>query len=149
MMIRFALAAAALASLGACATQPEPCTAEWVQYRTDRILGKFAMENRGLVNDLRRLTREDGRVDPVQSVLLAAQAEDIQRFARSFETVIVPELNSAIRQCGRREDFVPAFTEFLRREGVPETSLQWVGPILAVVQVMQNDGQLEPAPYNN
>lgn len=146
MMIRFAFAALALASLGACATQPEPCTTEWVQYRTDRILGQFASENRGLVNDLRRLTREDGRVDPVQSILLAAQAEDIQQFARSFETVVVPELNSAIQQCGRHENFVPAFTQFLRNEGVPETSLQWVGPILALVQVMQNDGQLDSGP---
>lgn len=144
MMIRFALAALALASAGACATQPEPCTAEWVEYRTDRILGRFAMENRGLVNDLRQLTRADGKVDPVQSILLAAKAEDIQRFARSFETVVVPELNSAIQQCGRHEDFVPAFTQFLRDEGVPEASLQWVGPILALVQVMQSDGQLEP-----
>ncbi|ABI78401.1 putative lipoprotein [Hyphomonas neptunium ATCC 15444] len=146
MMIRFALAAMALASLGACATQPEPCTTEWVQYRTDRILGQFASENRGLVNDLRRLTREDGKVDPVQSILLAAQAEDIQQFARSFETVVVPELNSAIQQCGRHENFVPAFTQFLRNEGVPETSLQWVGPILALVQVMQDDGQLQSGP---
>lgn len=148
MFIRFALAAVALGTLGACATQPTPCTAEWVSYRTDRILGKFAMENRGLVNDLRRLTRNDGRIDPVQSILLAAKTEDIQRFANSFERVVVPELNSAIQQCGRREDFVPAFTEFLRREGVPEASLQWVGPILALVQVIQNDGALQPAPYN-
>lgn len=146
MMIRFAMAALALASLGACATQPEPCTTEWVQYRTDRILGKFAAENRGLVNDLRRLTREDGRIDPVQSILLAAKAEDIQRFARSFETVVVPELNSAIAQCGRNENFVPAFTQFLRNEGVPEESLEWVGPILALVQVIQSDGQLQSTP---
>lgn len=143
MIIRSALAALALAALGACATQPEPCTTEWVQYRTDRILGQFAMENRGLVNDLRRLTREDGKVDPVQSVLLAAKTEDIQRFARSFETVVVPELNAAIQQCGRHENFVPAFTEFLRNEGVPDSSLQWVAPILALVQAMQNDGQLQ------
>ena len=143
MFIRSALAAMALASLGACATQPEPCTTEWVQYRTDRILGQFAMENRGLVNDLRRLTREDGKVDPVQSILLAAKAEDIQRFARSFETGVVPELNAAIEQCGRHENFVPAFTEFLRKEGVPDSSLQWVAPILALVQVMQAEDGLQ------
>lgn len=146
MFIRSVLAAMTLAALGACATQPEPCTTEWVQYRTDRILGQFAMENRGLVNDLRRLTREDGKVDPVQSILLAAKAEDIQRFARSFETVVVPELNSAIQQCGRNENFVPAFTEFLRKEGVPDASLQWVGPILALVQVMQAEDGLQSGP---
>lgn len=146
MLIRSVLAAMALAGLGACATQPEPCTPEWIDYRTTRILSQFASENRPLVSDLRRLTRADGSLDPVQTILLSARAEDIQRFARSFETIIVPELNSAVAQCGRREDFVPAFTEFLRREGVPDSSLQWVGPILALVQVMQNDGQLQPAP---
>lgn len=146
MSIRIALAALTLTTLGACATQPEPCTSEWVQYRTDRILGQFARENRSLVNDLRQLTREDGKVDPVQSILLAAKAEDIQQFARSFETVVVPELNDAIRQCGRHENFVPAFTQFLRNEGVPESSLQWVAPILALVQVMQSDGQLQSSP---
>jgi hypothetical protein len=51
-------------SLGACATAPEPCTTEWVEYRTDRILKRFAGENRGLVSDLRQLIRAGRRRGP-------------------------------------------------------------------------------------
>jgi len=135
-----ALCAALIAatSLGACATSPEPCTTEWVEYRTDRILKRFAGENRGLVSDLRQLIRADGDVDPVQAILLAAKADDLRRFANSFDRIVIPELQSAVGQCGNNPDFIPAFTEFLRREGVPETALQWVGPIMAVSQVVQS-----------
>ncbi len=128
----------AATALGACATSPEPCTTEWVEYRTDRILKRFAGENRGLVSDLRQLIRADGDVDPVQAILLAAKADDLRRFANSFDKIVIPELQSAVGQCGNNPDFIPAFTEFLRREGVPETALQWVGPIMAVSQVVQS-----------
>lgn len=143
MNIRFTLAALGLSLLGACATQPTPCTPEWIDYRTTRILSKFASENRGLVNDLRQLTRADGRIDPMRAVILAARSEDIERFALSFQRVVVPELNAAIAQCARHEEFVPAFTEFLRREGVPESSLEWVGPILALIQAANAEGGLQ------
>ncbi|MEX1250959.1 MAG: hypothetical protein WEA77_07170 [Hyphomonas sp.] len=135
-----ALCAALIAatSLGACATSPEPCTRAWVEYRTDRILSRFAGENRGLVSDLRQLIRADADVDPVQAILLAAKADDLRRFANSFDRIVIPELQSAVGQCGNNPDFIPAFTEFLRREGVPETALQWVGPIMAVSQVVQS-----------
>jgi hypothetical protein len=123
----------------ACASQPKPCTPEWIEYRTDRTLSRFASENRPLVRDLRNLVRSDGRIDPVQAILLSAKADDLQRFARSFESVIVPEINSAVAQCGRDAGFVPAFTEFLRRQGVGEPALEWVGPMLAIAQVIQSE----------
>ncbi|MFN7164318.1 MAG: hypothetical protein ACK4P2_05810 [Hyphomonas sp.] len=123
-------------SLGACATAPEPCTAEWIDYRTNQILKRFASENRGLVSDLRQLVRADGDVDPVRAILLAAKAEDLRRFADSFDRIIIPELRSSISQCRGDANFVPAFTEFLRREGVPEDALEWVGPVLALSQAI-------------
>ncbi|MDP1554062.1 MAG: hypothetical protein Q8L84_01270 [Hyphomonas sp.] len=123
-------------SLGACATAPEPCTAEWIDYRTDRILKRFAGENRELVSDLRQLVRADGDVDPVRAILLAAKAEELRRFADSFDRIIIPELQSSISQCRGDANFVPAFTEFLRREGVPEDALEWVGPVLALSQAI-------------
>lgn len=123
-------------SLGACATAPEPCTAEWIDYRTDRILKRFAGENRELVSDLRQLVRADGDVDPVRAILLAAKAEELRRFADSFDRIIIPELQSSISQCRGDAKFVPAFTEFLRREGVPEDALEWVGPVLALSQAI-------------
>ena len=139
MKLRALCAALVVAtSLGACATAPEPCTTEWIEYRTDRILTRFAMDNRGLVSDLRDLVRADGEVDPVQAILLAAKAEDLRDFADSFEKIIIPELESAGGQCGNKPEFIPAFTQFLRNEGVSESALEWVGPIMALSQVVQS-----------
>lgn len=126
------------ASLGACATAPEPCTTEWIDYRTDKVLKRFAFENRSLVSDLRNLLRDDGDVDPVQAILLAAKADELRNFATSFERIIIPELESAVGQCGQRPEFIPAFTEFLRKEGVSEEALEWVGPIMALSQVARS-----------
>ena len=138
MKLRAAFAALAVATtLGACATAPEPCTAAWIDYRTDQILSRFARENRGLISDLRQVARPDGKVDTVRAILLAAKAEDLQKFANSFNKVIVPELRTSLNQCRGNENFVPAFTEFLRKEGVSEPALEWVGPILAVAQVIE------------
>jgi len=123
-------------SLGACATAPVPCTTEWIDYRTDRSLKRFAGENRELVSDLRQLMRADGDVDPVRAILLAAKADELRRFADSFDRIIIPELQSSISQCRGDANFVPAFTEFLRREGVPEGALEWVGPVLALSQAI-------------
>lgn len=139
MKLRALCAALVVAtSLGACATAPEPCTTEWIEYRTDRILTRFAMDNRGLVSDLRDLVRADGEVDPVQAILLAAKAEDLRDFADSFEKIIIPELESAVGQCGNKPEFIPAFTQFLRNEGVSESALEWVGPIMALSLVVQS-----------
>ena len=133
-----ALAAAILTgtTLGACATAPEPCTTECIDYRTDQILTRFALQNRGLVSDLRRLVRQDGEIDTVQAILLAAKADDLRDFADGFENFVIPELKSSIGQCRSDTNFVPAFAEFLRREGVSEEALEWVGPVLALSQVI-------------
>ncbi len=137
MKLRALCAALLMAtSLGACATAPEPCTTEWIDYRTDRILKRFASDNRGLVSDLRQLTRQDGGIDTVQAILLAAKADELRQFADSFQYRVVPDLKSAVAECRGDTNFVPAFTEFLRREGVPDEALQWVGPILAVSQAI-------------
>jgi hypothetical protein len=131
--------AAMFSTLSACATAPEPCTTEWVEYRTEKVLKRFAIENRGLVSDLRQLVRSEGKIDPVQAILLAAKADDLRKFAGSFETIIVPELESAVGQCGSKAEFIPAFTEFLRQEGVSEEALEWVGPFLALAVVAGAD----------
>jgi hypothetical protein len=135
-----ALCAALLltASLGACATAPKPCTTEWIDYRTEKVLRNFAIANRGLVSDLRNLKRADGDIDPVQALLLASKADDLRKFARNFERIVLPELQSAYDQCGKDAEFVPAFTEFLRREGVSDEALEWVGPILALSLVIDS-----------
>ncbi|MFN7055565.1 hypothetical protein [Hyphomonas sp.] len=127
--------------LPACATRPEPCTPEWIDYRVSQTFSSFASENRSLINDIRRVTRADGSLDPVQTILLAGRTEDIGQFVRSFDTVVGRDIRAAYAQCGRDDRFVPAITEFLAREGVPQPALDWIGPVLALVQVSQSSGE--------
>jgi len=127
-----------LLPLSACATfEPEPCTTEWIDYKTDKVLKKFASQNRGLINDLRQLVREDGEVNPFVALQLTRNADKLRRFADSFNTIVLPELEAALDQCGTHEEFVPAFTRFLEQEGVSEEAVEWIVPFVALMQGMR------------
>ena len=129
MTKHLALAFVGLAILGACVTrEPEPCTSEWVDYKTDRVLDKFARINS---DEIRRLkvfgnTLNSGDVSAFAALQVPTMIKDFQTLATSFESIAMPELNSALGQCGTVESLVPAFTGFLRDQGVSENILEWV-----------------------
>ena len=135
------IAALALATcpLAACVTAPEPCTQEWVEYKTDHILGEFASDNRGLINDLKRITNDQGDLNTFATMRLMSRTDDLQNFADSFQNVVLPELELALVECGQSEQFAPALTGFLRDEGVGEEALQWVAPIIGLMQQLRED----------
>ena len=131
--------AIAACPLAACVTAPEPCTQEWVEYKSDRTLGEFASENRGLINDLRRMTDNEGELNTFATMRLMSRTDDLQNFADSFQNVVIPELELALVECGQSDQFAPALTGFLRDEGVDEEALQWVAPIIGLMQQMRED----------
>lgn len=126
-MRRIIAACVGLAAFSACASfEPEPCSAEWVEWKTDRVLGSFAAQNRRTINELIDFS---GRLeDPGPLVLfqMATRLDDFQALAENFEADVMPELKSAIDQCGTPDKFIPAFTGFLRKEGVAEDMLIWI-----------------------
>ncbi len=129
MLTRFAIITAALTALGACATiQPEPCTTEWAEYKTEKVLGQFARSNYREVRRLKSFaeTLEDGNIGPLTALKIPAMIEDFKELAASFEGEVLPELNAALDQCGDVQTLIPAFTAFLSREGVGEDVLEWV-----------------------
>ncbi|MCF6329355.1 MAG: hypothetical protein L3J02_06110, partial [Henriciella sp.] len=71
-------------------------------------------------------TLEDGNAGPMTMLRIPAMIEDFKTLATEFEHVALPELNAAIDQCGSAEKLIPAFTSFLRKEGVGEDVLEWV-----------------------
>ncbi len=128
-MIKALIAAATgLAALSACATAPEPCTSEWVEYKTEKVLTSFARQNYGEVRRLKSFaaTLEGGDVGPLTAMRIPSMMNDFKKLASSFEDVALPQINAAIDQCGKPEELVPAFTAFLRKEGVGENILEWV-----------------------
>jgi hypothetical protein len=147
MTPKIALASLGLAALAACASvEPKPCTAEWVDYKTEKVLKNFASNNRGMINDLRRLQGKDGEVDPFVAIQLASKTRQIQKFADTFQTIVMPELELALDRCGDAE-LVPAFTEFLRGEGVGDDTLEWVAPLIGLMQDMRDAETAAPRQF--
>lgn len=145
MFARITLVPILLATaLAACQTTPPPCTQEWIDYKSDKILRGFASDNRSLINDLRKLQNADGDLNPLITVRLMSNPDRIEKFVDSFSNRVVPELEAALFECGQSEEFVPALTEFLRDEGVSESALEWVGPILGAVQDIREDNASRP-----
>lgn len=139
MTPRFVAIAICLLPVSACATvEPEPCTSEWIDYKTEKVMRKFASQNQRLINDFRKLTRESGDVDPLVAFTLSRKSAEIRQFADSFNDTVLPELERALDQCGSHEEFVPAFTKFLKQEGVSDAALEWIIPFVGLMQEMRN-----------
>lgn len=120
------LALSAVTGIAACVTQPEPCTPEWVEWKTDRIMDRFADEYRGTVRDLRDVSGKIENPSVLTALRIATLAGDAKDLVRDFNDIVMPELNDAITQCGEPREFVPAFTNFLREEGVGEDVIDWI-----------------------
>ncbi len=132
--LAFALMIAVLPLTSCASLEPKACTPEWFDYKSEKTLRKFAMQNRGLVNDLRALAKADGKVDAMKALGLVTRAKDFNQLAKSFESTVLPELDTAMEQCGSSAEFGPAFTGFLRDEGVSEDVLEWVTPFINLMQ---------------
>ena len=116
------------ALLGACATTPEPCTPEWVEWKTEKVLTRFALANRGEVNRLRNFSEDlqSDNIGPLIALQIPGMIDDFKDLAESFEANALPALNAAADQCGGVQTLAPAFATFLRKEGVGEDVLEWV-----------------------
>lgn len=123
---RIAGFAVAAAALSACVTQPEPCTPEWVEWKTDQVLGRFASSNMDTIQALRRVSGDIENPGPLMMIQLATLADDFTDLARDFDRIILPELNDAVAQCSQSQNFMPAFASFLRDEGVGEDAIVWI-----------------------
>lgn len=134
--MRLAAGLIGLAMLGACATTPEPCTPEWVEWKSEKILKRFALANYSEVRRLRDFseTLEGGDISPLVALQIPGMIEDFKVLANDFEADVLPALNDAVDECGSIQALAPALTQFLRDEGVGEDVLEWV-ELLTVIAV--------------
>jgi len=124
-MIKHCFAIAALALVCGCATQPEPCTAEWVDWKTDRFYDAFAREHRKDIDDLRAVTvnlsSSSSKPDIATTAMAGAKALGL---AGDFLSDTVPEIKSALSQCGTAPKATQLFASLLRREGFDEKAVK-------------------------
>lgn len=127
-MLKSALAAFTVMAATACTTVPDPCTPEWVEYKTEKVLTDFARANYSKVRRLKNFadTMEDGNLGPLTALKIPSMIDDFKALAVSFEKRALPEINAAVELCGDTQKLIPAFTGFLRKEGVGEDVLEWV-----------------------
>ena len=132
----WAAGAASLALLGvsACASiEPEPCTADWVEWRKDQVLGTFARENRSTINLLRGLEKDLQNPSAFTALKIAAATDDIGDMADSFANRVVPEIQASIRQCSADPlRATQLMAEFLEDQGVNDDVVAWVWTLGAI-----------------
>ena len=131
------LAAFAAMLASACVTQPEPCTAEWVEWKTDQVLDRYADEYRGTIRDLRGVSGDIENPSVLTALRIATLAGDAETLVRDFNTNVLPEINDAIALCGQPRQFVPACTSVLRREGVGEDVIDWIEAFGVYFEIQQ------------
>jgi hypothetical protein len=123
-MKQIAAAALTALSLAACATQPEPCTAEWVDWKTERVYSEFRKANRqqlDAMQDLNAALTTDGTGAGL--LTLARLAPGVVGMINSFVRETVPEVQSAVAQCGNAPGASKLLADFLRQEGVSERAV--------------------------
>lgn len=115
-----------LLGLSACATQPQPCTPEWIEWKSDKVLNRFARANYDTIRDLRQVSGKVDNPSALTAMRIAFLIDNFSDLAKDFDRIVMPELNRAMAQCSQPALFIPAFSTFLRDEGVGEDVIQWV-----------------------
>jgi type IV pilus biogenesis protein CpaD/CtpE len=135
------LAGLAAALAAACATtEPEPCTAEWVQYRKDRVLALFARQHGSEIGALLEMKEtldssgSSGLSSMQRLMRLAPMAPKIGKMVESFVETAAPEVQRAVAQCGGPEKASQLFAQMLKQEGVDDETLKWVETVGALVE---------------
>jgi len=128
------MAGLAFLMAGACASiEPEPCTADWVEWKKDRVLTSFAREHRSTIKLLRGLENDLENPNAFTALKIASATDDIGDMADSFSRRVVPEIQASIRQCSA--DPVRAtqlMAELLEDQGVDDDVVAWVWTLGAI-----------------
>ena len=138
-MIRsFAAALLALPVLASCNTMPEPCTSEWFDWKTERILGNFAYEHRDEIRRLRDVAPtmfgpEGGLEQIAPTSMLVLTAIGALQLGLDFAQDAWPEIKSAVSECSAPPQAARLFGDMLRREGVDERAVRAIEDLGVVV----------------
>lgn len=129
-MIRsFAAAILAAPILASCATMPEPCTSEWFDWKTERIIGDFVYSHRDQINRLRDVAPtmfgpEGGLEQIAPTSMLVLTAIGAVELALDFAKDTWPEISDAVAECSAPPRASRLFADMLRREGVDERAVR-------------------------
>jgi hypothetical protein len=116
-------------AVAGCASQPKPCTAEWVDWKTDRFFDEFVRDHREDIVDLRNATAHldpSGKRDAADYAALAVAGAKVLGLAGDFLSDTVPATRQALAQCGTAPKATQLFASLLRREGFSDSAVKAV-----------------------
>lgn len=129
MMKSIAAAMLVLPMLASCATTPQPCTSEWVDWKTERIIGQFVVEHRDQIGKLREIAPimfgpEGGLQDIAPTSMLVLTAIGALDLVLEFGSDAWPQITDAVAECAAEPDAAYLFAGMLRDQGVDERAVQ-------------------------
>jgi hypothetical protein len=128
--IAFSLALVSVSfAVAGCASQPKPCTAEWVDWKTDRFFDEFVRDHREDITDLRIATANldpSGKRDAADLAAIAVAGVKALSLAGDFLSDTVPATREALAQCGTAPKATQLFASLLRREGFSDSAVKAV-----------------------
>lgn len=125
-----AFALACLPALASCATTPEPCTSEWVHWKTERFVAQFVRDHQKEFTDARNssaIFSGMGGLDTsgsIPTMLLAAGG--MLTLASDFMNDLWPEVRDAVSECDTAPRAAQLFASILREQGVNERAAKAV-----------------------
>jgi hypothetical protein len=122
------LTAALLLGAASCASmEPEPCTAEWVTWKKERVFDAYRKEHRREIDTLRETAQSLSGEGRDMSIAAAARLAPVAlSLVADFMDAAVPEIQSAVSQCGAPPQAAQLFADLLRSEGVDEDTVRTV-----------------------
>ncbi|MEQ1609754.1 MAG: hypothetical protein ABL956_12410 [Hyphomonadaceae bacterium] len=123
------LVALALSASG-CATTPEPCTSEWVHWKTDRFVSEFVRDHQkefGNARSSAALLSGSAGIDTsagIPTMILAAAG--MLTLASDFMEDLWPDVRDAMSECDTAPKATQLFASILREQGVDERAAKAV-----------------------
>ena len=147
-LLAVAFAAVALSTSACASFEPDPCTPEWVEWKKDRILSEFARSHRSEIRTLRSLreTFDGGDVSAFEVAGVALAAPRLGQMAQDFVDLTVPEVRTALVQCGWNGGATPLFVEMLRDDGFDEQTIAFAQQLGPIAEALANAPAAIPAP---
>jgi hypothetical protein len=115
---------------GGCASMPEPCTSQWVHWKTERFISEFVADHRKEFNDARNssvLFSGIGGENTAGSIpMIVLAAAGVVTLAADFMNDLWPEVSDAISECDTAPRAAQLFASILREQGVDERAARAV-----------------------
>ena len=122
-VIAAGLAATVLGAAG-CATTPEPCTSEWVHWKTERFVADFVKGHQKEFSNARNATAMFSGVGGIDTSggipMLILTAAGVASLASDFMNDLWPEFRDAVSECDTAPRAAQLFASILREQGVDD-----------------------------